>query len=700
MTDPAAAAQRPEARARREKPGFRADIEGLRAVAILLVAVYHVWVGRVSGGVDVFLMVSGFFVGASVVRSYAARRQPSLVPYYRRVFGRLIPPAAVVLAAVVVSTWLLLPRTRMSDTAEQAIASLFYAENWYLATTGQAYGAADVTQSMTQHFWSLSVQGQIFVALPLVLLLVTFVLGRRATYRVYVGVVAALFTLSFAYATYLTSVDQAFAYYDTGARLWEYLAGTLLAFVIVARPVREMPFWLRSVLTAAGLALVIATGVLVDGGAVFPGPLTLLPLLGAAGIILGGAGERPTAVGAVLSSRPLVAAGGYAYHFYLWHWPVLVLVVALRDGRAPGWLAGTGILVVSAVLAWATRQGLAWRPRPAGGRAVAPATDPGRRRAPWSTRLTSTVVLGTACSVFVVGAAGGWLAHVAAERRAVLGGGALDVQVYPGALTNLDPVVWPVPPDVVPFPVPVVAREDWPASDREGCAAGPDETGLFSCVFGSEGSALTVALVGGSHSVNFLPAVDAVAAARDVEVQTYFKQGCPVQFFGDDEDREDRSSCDAWSRKVVQEVIDTGVDAVMLTGTRPSAGDALGDEVPVSYRAAWDELFDNGITVIAIRDNPWLPFDGSECVETDGADGCTVPRAEVLSTPDPLSELADGIDLLYALDLSDYFCDDLTCYTVVGNLQAYIDSNHLTATFGRTLATPLDEAWGRATGWW
>ncbi|MBF0722783.1 acyltransferase family protein [Sanguibacter inulinus] len=698
MTDPAATAQRPEARAGREKPGFRADIEGLRAVAIVLVAVYHVWVGRVSGGVDVFLMVSGFFVGASVVRSYAQRRPPSLLPYYRRVLGRLVPPAAIVLVAVVVSTWLVLPRTRMSDTAEQALASLFYVENWYLATTGQAYGAADVSQSMTQHFWSLSVQGQIFLALPLVLLVLTLVLGRRATPKVYLGVVIGLFALSFAYAAYITAVDQASAYYDTGARLWEYLAGTLLAFVIVTRPVRDMAFWLRSVLSAAGLTLIVATGVLVDGGAVFPGPLTLLPLLGAAGIILGGAGERPTAVGAVLSSRPLVTAGAYAYHFYLWHWPVLVLVVALRDGRSPGWLAGAGVLVLSAALAWATREGLSWRARGPEGRGV-PQGAGGRRR--WRpARLTTALVVGTASFVFVVGAAGGWLAHMAAERRAVLGGGTIDAQVYPGALTRLDPVLWPTEADVAPFPDAVVAREDWPASDREGCAAGPDESRLFSCTFGSEGGALSVALVGGSHSVNFLPAVDAVAAARDVEVQTYFKQGCPVQFFGEDDDREEESSCDVWSRKVVQEVIDSGVDAVMLTGTRPVAGDADGDEVPVSYRAAWDELFDNEVMVIAIRDNPWLPFDGAECVEADGATECTVPRDEVLSTPDPLSELAESIDLLYALDLSDSFCDDLTCYTVIGNVQAYIDSNHLTATFGRTLSTPLDETWGRATGWW
>ena len=675
------------------RPGFRADIEGLRAVAIALVAVYHVWVGRVSGGVDVFLMISGFFVGASVVRAYAERRPPALGAYYRRIFGRLLPPALIVLTAVLISTWFVLPRTRMTETAQQGLASLFYYENWYLATTGQDYGAADVSQSMTQHFWSLSVQGQIFLAMPLLLLAVSAVLGKRATRRVLLTVIGVLAVGSFAFAAYLVRVDQTFAYYNTGARLWEYLAGTLLAFTVASRVVREMPLWVRNVLAAAGLALVLATGVLIDGGGSFPGPATLVPVLGAAAIVLSGAGAQSTRVSAALSTPALVTAGSHAYSFYLWHWPVLVLVLALREGRPVGWLAGTGVLVVSAALAWGTDRLLAVL--------GALRTHASRRREPARARLDllgraviSRSALATACALVVVIGSSTWLVATEIERRTTLGTSSLDASVYPGALAAVDPAVWPAPEGVAPYPGSVLTQADWPGRERAGCTADSEENHLYRCVFGEAGASRRVALVGGSHSVNFLVPLDEVARFRGIEVVTYFKRGCPVQLVDGDD-----SSCPTWSQAVIQDLVDTAVDAVFLTGTRPAI-DEPGDRVPAAYLNAWDKLFDNGIPVVAIRDNPWLPFNGAECVELFGAEECTVSRSEVLAEVNPLDELVEQIELLYAVDFSDVFCGDGVCRTVIGNVQAYIDDNHLTATFSGTLSSLLDKQVGAATGWW
>lgn len=685
------------------KPGFRADVEGLRAVAIALVAVYHVWVGRVSGGVDVFLMISGFFVGASVVRAFSERRPPALGAYYRRIFGRLLPPALIVLTAVLVSTWFFLPRTRMTETAQQGLASLFYYENWYLATTGQDYGAADVSQSMTQHFWSLSVQGQIFLAMPLLLLVVSMVLGRRVTRRALLSVVSVLAVSSFVYATYLVQVDQGFAYYNTGARLWEYLAGTLLAFVAASRVIREMPLWVRNALAAAGLALVLAAGVLVDGSASFPGPATLVPVLGAAAIVLAGAGAQPR-VSAVLSTPALVAAGSHAYSFYLWHWPVLVLVLALREGRPVGWLAGSGILVVSAALAWSTDRFLAAVARRDHGEHGAHGGLNGpveHRLAPTLTGLRSVrravfsrPALTTACALVVVVGSASWLVTTEIERRTTLGTNALDASVYPGALAAADPAVWPAPEGVTPYPGSVLAQADWPGRERAGCTADSEENHLYRCVLGEAGAPRRVALVGGSHSVNFLVPLDEVARFCGVEVVTYFKKGCPVRLVDGDD-----SSCQMWSQAVIHDLVDTAVDAVFLTGTRP-APDSPGDRVPTAYLNVWQELFDNDIPVVAIRDNPWLPFNAAECVELLGAEGCTVDRSEVLADVNPLDALVEQIELLYAVDFSDVFCGDGVCRSVIGNVLAYIDDNHLTATFNGTLSSLLDEQVGAATAWW
>lgn len=694
--------------AARPRPGFRADIEGLRAVAILLVAVYHVWVGRVSGGVDVFLLISGFFVGASVVRSYAERRPPRLRDYYRRIFGRLIPPAALVLASVLVVTWFVLPHTRMAETARQGLASLLYYENWYLATSGQEYGAADVSQSMTQHFWSLSVQGQIFVALPVLFLLLSVVLGRRATRRVHLGAVLVLLVASFLYAIHLTRADQGLAYYSTFARAWEYLAGTVLAFVVVLGPVRRLPRSVRNVLATLGLGLVLATGVLVDGAASFPGPAALIPLLGAAALIVAGSAtdsgaegesadqvDRRPVVTRLLSSAPLVRAGGSAYGFYLWHWPVLVFVLALRDGRPLGWIAGTGVLVVSAALTWATELLLSTRTRTASSTTtqVAAAGDRSESRAR-RLPITRRGFVAALCVLTVVGGSASWLTYLAAERRAVVSAGSLDQAIYPGALASLNDAVWPVPAGIVPYPSSLVAQDDWPAKDRPGCAATSEESTIYTCIFGDASVEPRIALVGGSHAVNFLIPLDSVAQNRGLRVDTYFKQGCPVRFIpGND------SSCETWSRAVVAQLIADEVDAVVVTGTRPHAENG-GDYVPESYTRVWDELVGAGISVVAIRDTPWLPFNGPECIEVFGAAGCTVARSQVLSEPNPLDVVAESMDLVHVIDLSDIFCDDSTCSAVIGNVQAYIDDNHLTETFSATLTSPLDERLGAVTGWW
>lgn len=692
---------------RRSRPGFRADIEGLRAVAILMVAVYHVWVGRVSGGVDVFLMISGFFVGASVVRSYSERRAPSLWSYYARVFGRLLPAAALVLVTVVLSTWLLLPRTRMTETVQQAVASLLYYENWYLATTGREYGAADASQSMTQHFWSLSVQGQLFVAVPLLMLLLTLVLRRFASLRVLVSVVATLMVASFAYATYLVQVDQGLAYYSTFARAWQMLFGTVLAFVVVLGPVRRMPHVLRAVLGVVGAAAIVLTGVVVDGLALFPGPAALLPLLGAAAVVVAGAGDRSTPVTRALSVRPLVRAGGSAYGFYLWHWPVLVLVVTLRDEQ-PGWLDGTMVLAAAALLTWGTEVLLGWRPRwtrrpvdvaevPAQGcepGAALRARRPRRGRGEAVlARMTPRTLVGASAAVAVLVSASAWTQHVEAERAAVLGASDLDVSVYPGALTLVDVDTWPAPDGVDAVPEPVLSLGDWPARERSGCTADIDEETVYSCEFGTQEATRRVALVGGSHAVSFVEPLDAVAQVRGIHLDAFFKRGCPLRLLDVDD-----SSCTQWSQNVIDTLLDVGYDAVVVTGTRPDAGG--GDYVPPSYVAAWSDLEQDGIPVIAIRDNPWMPFDTSECLVVDGPQGCTVPRADVLDVVNPLDAVVEIGEVSATVDLSDLFCDEDTCLTVVGNVQVYIDADHLTATFSRTLAGPLDERFGAATGWW
>src|SRR5215211_5058590 len=175
-------AQAPAAAARnggRKSSSYRHDLDGLRGVAIALVAVFHVWFGRVSGGVDVFLALSGFFFGGKLLRAVLdSNASLSPLPEVARLGRRLLPALVVVLAASAILTILVQPETRWETFADQSLASLGHYQNWELADTASNYLKAGEAVSPLQHIWSMSVQGQFYIAF-LALVLLFALLFRR-----------------------------------------------------------------------------------------------------------------------------------------------------------------------------------------------------------------------------------------------------------------------------------------------------------------------------------------------------------------------------------------------------------------------------------------------------------------------------------------------------------------------------------------
>ncbi|MCB8044828.1 acyltransferase [Microbacterium oxydans] len=209
-------------------PSHRADIDGLRALAILLVVVYHVWLGRVSGGVDVFLMVSAFFLTGSFARRMQEGRPLQLGSFWIRRFLRLVPAAAVTIAGVLAVAFVAFPRTEWPRVWSEAWSSLFYVENWTLAFSEVDYYArSSQTPSVFQHFWSLSVQGQVFLLWPLLFAGVWLALRTRRHLIVpaLFAVFGTIFVVSLVFSIMETNSAQDFAYFDTRTRLWEFAAG-------------------------------------------------------------------------------------------------------------------------------------------------------------------------------------------------------------------------------------------------------------------------------------------------------------------------------------------------------------------------------------------------------------------------------------------------------------------------------------------
>ncbi len=350
-------------------------VDGLRGLALLLVVAFHLFgQGRVSGGVDVFLVLSGYFATGALLRR-AEGGTLRLAAHYARTLARLLPAALVVLAAVTVALLTLAPRLRWSAGLREVGASATSWQNWELVSSSLAYGAAGPDASPLQHFWSLSVQGQFFAAWPLVVLGLVAVARRRAraggarlTPRGLVtAVTAAATAASFAYALWLVDVDQPVAYFSTFTRFWEIGVGALLALTLpravggaprrgssrpgsfAAGPARTWAGW-------AGLALVVGSGFLVDGADVFPGAWALVPVSGAVLVLAAtvAGSTRPWGIERLLDSAPLRLGARVSYALYLWHWPVLVFWLLTTGYRQAGPLAAVAVLAISAVLAWLT----------------------------------------------------------------------------------------------------------------------------------------------------------------------------------------------------------------------------------------------------------------------------------------------------------------------------------------------------------
>src|ERR1700736_3186569 len=291
VTDPGPAPRAAESPRRTLASGFyRHDLDGLRGVAIALVAIFHVWFGRVSGGVDVFLVLSGFFVGGSLLRTTLTESSPlSPRPEIARLVRRLLPVLVVVLAASALLTILIQPQTRWETFADQSLASLGYFQNWELANTVSSYLRAGEAVSPLQHIWSMSVQGQFFLAFLAVVIAFTSLFRRRLGKHLrtaFVGLLTTLTLASFVFAVFAHADYQATAYYNTFARAWELLVGALMAALV---PYVRWPMWLRTALAAVALAAILACGAVIDGVKQFPGPWALVPVCATALMILAAA---------------------------------------------------------------------------------------------------------------------------------------------------------------------------------------------------------------------------------------------------------------------------------------------------------------------------------------------------------------------------------------------------------------------------
>lgn len=336
----------------------RLDVQGLRAVAVLLVVGYHAGLPLPGGfvGVDVFFVISGFVITAMLQREWEAHGRIRFGRFYLRRIKRLTPALALLVSVtVILSALFLAPGGPQDSTAQTAIGAMFIVANAVIArTTGDYFDAPAETNALL-HTWSLSVEEQFYLVFP-VLLALSRMLARRLRARwLPVAVSAAVASFSLAVAVLVSKGfevqkgEMLVGFYGPLTRVWEFAAGALLALaptLLAARSRRQ-----SLVQGSVGALLLVASVVLISAETPFPGVWTLLPVVGTALLIRSG-GRGDHVIARVLRSTPMVQVGDWSYSIYLWHWPFIVFAAALWPQRPLTVLVAVVLSVGAAVASY------------------------------------------------------------------------------------------------------------------------------------------------------------------------------------------------------------------------------------------------------------------------------------------------------------------------------------------------------------
>lgn len=655
---------------------FRPDIQGLRAIAVGFVLLYHAGVPFLPGGyvgVDVFFVISGFLISSHLLSAIERDGRIDFARFYARRARRILPASIVVAVLTAVSVVLFAPMLSAPGSLRDAVATVLYVPNIWFAIQDTDY-LADHAASPFQHYWSLGVEEQFYLVWPVVLLLIALAVRRRR--RRLAVAVAILSVVSFAGGVWLTQAQQPLAFFLLPTRAWELLAGALVAFALLGRspriasPVAAVGGW-------AGVALIVAGGVLLNDATPFPGWAAALPVVGTAAVIFFGHGSPSGGPTRTLALPPFQFVGLISYSLYLVHWPLLIIPQSAVgfENPLPLWLTLLLGVVLAVPLAW-----LLFR-----------FVEEPMRNPPALATKRPRVTLWLTAAVTVVVAGSLALTTVWADGRTVGSG-----QDVPTAAAF--PTAPPTATDALPAnlrPTLGDAADDVPSVYPDGCHHDTVDVTVQECAYGDPDGSFRVALFGDSHAAQWLPALEQIPEDdTEIGIRAYSKSSCPAVDVTVLVKNVPYESCDVWRDAVTAALAADAPDLVVISSYAHYDLAAGSADWSSGVQRTVGTLTDAGSDVLVIADTPAWTAAPSLCISRVPNDlaACAGDRSTVLDEAHTSDERA-AVERSGGrfVDFTDFICDPTTCPVVIDDLLVYRDINHLTATFVEYLAPALTE---------
>ncbi len=612
----------------------------------MMVVIFHLFPSRLTGGfagVDVFFVISGFLISSSLLGELEASGRIGLATFWAKRMRRLLPAAFLVIAVTVIFSAIFVPPFTRAEFLAEGLASIFYYENWNLALSSADY-FADSNASPFQHFWSLAVEEQFYLVWPIALLVLALV-AKTKTKAAITALIAASALISFSFAVALTQLDPGAAYFNSFLRVWQFAVGASIAHLLANK---SLSMRLSPMVSVAGIALIVWSAFYFEAGSGFPGFAALVPVLGAALVIIAGLGGLPARLIRIYKFRPIQFLGDISYSLYLWHWPVIVLAPFMLN-RAASNIEKLLMLAISIALAWFTKRFIEDPAR------TSRMFVSGKPRLTIVTALVSSVAL--AVSVTAV--------SVATPRSVV------------SDVISLDQ-----------------AKHD-AADIGSNCMTKAEASEVIWCNFGNQSAAYRVLLIGDSHAATHLSGFKELAVKHDWALTLAYKAGCSFSLVERNASARG-SSCIAWNKNLQADLSAQAPFDLVVTANYSNnfLADVKSDNwaqlAIAGYREAWQPLIERGAKVVALRDNPQMTETMLLCWNEAvlDASNCAGPRDEMLH-PDYSQQAATDFTGAFALDLTDLYCDSQTCPSQRNGIYIYRNADHLSATYARVISGEL-----------
>ena len=658
-----------EAPAPHRRLPFRPDIEGLRAVAILLVVAAHANVPWLPGGfvgVDVFYVLSGYLITGLLLQEVRATQTINFADFYARRFRRLMPGLLLMLIVTGIAAWLLVAPADQPAQAMAAVSASAWLSNFHFAFSDLGYFTPGAETNIYLHTWSLGVEEQFYLIWPALLAigLGTWKGGTRAATDPRLRwILIAILAASLLACILWTRTAPLLAFYMMPARAWQFALGALVSLHFHSRGDDAQSHGgsqTTSSLSAMGwlgLGSILVAALVLDARTPYPGFWALLPSLGTAAILAAGTRQTSAGVAQLLASRPMQSIGRISYAWYLWHWPVLLLgACVIRTDIAVNRL---GLVLLSLLIAFVSYR---WVEAPL------------RREKYLISRPHVAVAGAFACMILVA---------------------SIGLRWHNRAIDRLSD------PDQQPFQA---VRYDAPAIYAMPCDDWYQSAEVKPCDFGPEDAPHTAVVLGDSVGVQWFPALSEIFGKPQWRLLVLTKSSCPIvdtPFFYARIGRV-FTECAKWRQDALQFIVDLKPDVVVL-GSTSTYGFAENEWID-GTAAVLRKIGDAAKRIVIMRSTPVLPFDGPSCLAPrsglhkllTGSNGCSAPAHDQRSD-DVFHWLALATQKFpnaKVVDMTDSVCPAEVCRAELNGIVVFRDTQHLTAKFAASLSDALQSRLG------